>query len=98
MIGPHSEVKGRNEMPGRIIVNFETPNVRGESTPSPTISTWIGYSGTGRHPRLEGGKERSHRRRPVRGAFTSASGHVSSRVTRGAEDAPGRLHTATERD
>jgi predicted enzyme related to lactoylglutathione lyase len=30
MTGPHSEVKGRNEMPGRIIVNFETPDVQGE--------------------------------------------------------------------
>jgi len=30
MIGPHSEVKGRNEMPGRIILNFETPDVQGE--------------------------------------------------------------------
>jgi hypothetical protein len=30
MIGPHSEVHGRNEMPGRIILNFETPDVRGE--------------------------------------------------------------------
>jgi len=30
MIGPHSEVKGRSESPGRIIVNFETPDVKGE--------------------------------------------------------------------
>ena len=30
MIGPHSEVKGRNETPGRIILNFETPEVQGE--------------------------------------------------------------------
>ena len=30
MIGAHSEVKGRNEMPGRIILNFETPDVKGE--------------------------------------------------------------------
>ena len=30
MIGPHSEVKGPNEMPGRIMVNFETPDVKGE--------------------------------------------------------------------
>jgi predicted enzyme related to lactoylglutathione lyase len=30
MTGPHSEVKGRNEMPGRIIVNFETPDVKAE--------------------------------------------------------------------
>ena len=30
MIGPHSDVKGRNEMPGRIILNFETPDVKGE--------------------------------------------------------------------
>jgi predicted enzyme related to lactoylglutathione lyase len=30
MIGPHSEVKGRNEMPGRVILNFETPDVKGE--------------------------------------------------------------------
>ena len=30
MTGPHSEVKGRNEMPARIIVNFETPDVKGE--------------------------------------------------------------------
>ena len=30
MIGPHSEVKGSNEMPGRIMVNFETPDVEGE--------------------------------------------------------------------
>lgn len=30
MIGPHSEVKGRNEMPGRIIWNLETADVHGE--------------------------------------------------------------------
>jgi predicted enzyme related to lactoylglutathione lyase len=30
MIGPHSEVKGRNESPGRIITNFETPDVKEE--------------------------------------------------------------------
>ena len=30
MIGPHSEVRGRNESPGRIIINFETPDVRAE--------------------------------------------------------------------
>ena len=29
-IGFHSEVKGRNEMPGRIILNFETSDVSGE--------------------------------------------------------------------
>ena len=32
MIGPHSEVKGRNEMPGRIIVNFEAADVKKEFT------------------------------------------------------------------
>lgn len=30
MIGPHSEVKGTNESPGRIILNFETTDVHGE--------------------------------------------------------------------
>jgi len=30
MIGPHSEVKGRNESPGRIIFNFETSEVKEE--------------------------------------------------------------------
>jgi predicted enzyme related to lactoylglutathione lyase len=30
MIGAHSDVKGRNEVPGRIILNFETPDVQGE--------------------------------------------------------------------
>ncbi|MCA1832188.1 MAG: VOC family protein [Actinomycetota bacterium] len=30
MIGAHSEVKGRNEMPGRIILNFETTDVKKE--------------------------------------------------------------------
>lgn len=30
MIGPHSDVKGKNTMPGRIIWNFETPDVKGE--------------------------------------------------------------------
>lgn len=30
MIGPHSEVTGRNPQPGRIMVNFETPDVPGE--------------------------------------------------------------------
>lgn len=30
VIGPHTDVKGRNEMPGRIIFNFETPDVRSE--------------------------------------------------------------------
>jgi predicted enzyme related to lactoylglutathione lyase len=29
-VGPHSEVRGRNEAPGRIIWNVETPDVRGE--------------------------------------------------------------------
>ncbi len=29
-IGPHSEVKGRNEQPGRIMLNFETSDVNGE--------------------------------------------------------------------
>jgi len=30
LIGPHSEEKGRNDMPGRIMVNFETPDVKAE--------------------------------------------------------------------
>ena len=30
MIGAHSDVKGRNEMAARIMVNFETPDVKGE--------------------------------------------------------------------
>lgn len=30
MIGAHDQVKGRNETPARIIVNFETPDVQGE--------------------------------------------------------------------
>ena len=30
MVGPHSDVKGRNEMPARILVNFETKDVQGE--------------------------------------------------------------------
>ena len=30
MIGPHSEVKGRNEMPARIMVYFETTDVKSE--------------------------------------------------------------------
>ena len=29
-IGPHSEVKGRNEQPGRIMLNFSTPDVKAE--------------------------------------------------------------------
>lgn len=30
MFGPHDEVKGKNREPGRIIWNFETPDVKGE--------------------------------------------------------------------
>ena len=30
MIGAHSDVKGRNDMPGRIILNFETPDFDSE--------------------------------------------------------------------
>ena len=30
-IGPHSDVKGRSQQPGRIILNFTTPDVRGEA-------------------------------------------------------------------
>ncbi|HKY52439.1 MAG TPA: VOC family protein [Candidatus Limnocylindria bacterium] len=30
MIGPHSEVKGKNREPGRILWNIETPDVKGE--------------------------------------------------------------------
>lgn len=29
-VGPHSEVKGANSQPGRIIWNIETPDVKGE--------------------------------------------------------------------
>jgi len=29
-IGPHSEVTGRNQQPGRIMLNFETSDVRAE--------------------------------------------------------------------
>ena len=29
-VGPHDRVKGRNESPGRILWNLETPDVRGE--------------------------------------------------------------------
>lgn len=29
-VGPHSEVKGKNPQPGRILWNLETPDVRGE--------------------------------------------------------------------
>ncbi len=29
-IGPHSEVKGRNPQPGRIMLNFSTSDMRGE--------------------------------------------------------------------
>jgi predicted enzyme related to lactoylglutathione lyase len=30
VIGPHSEVHGKNDAPGRLIWNIETPDVRGE--------------------------------------------------------------------
>jgi predicted enzyme related to lactoylglutathione lyase len=30
MIGPHSEVKGQNNTPGRIMATFETDDVKGE--------------------------------------------------------------------
>jgi predicted enzyme related to lactoylglutathione lyase len=29
-VGPHSEVKGRNAEPGRVILNFETADVQGD--------------------------------------------------------------------
>lgn len=29
-IGPHSEVRGKNQQPGRIMVNLETPDVKSE--------------------------------------------------------------------
>lgn len=29
-VGPHSEVHGKNDAPGRLIWNIETPDVRGE--------------------------------------------------------------------
>lgn len=29
-VGPHSEVKGRSQQPGRIMLNFATPDVKGE--------------------------------------------------------------------
>jgi predicted enzyme related to lactoylglutathione lyase len=30
MVGPHDEVKGKNEHPGRIIWNIESPDVKGD--------------------------------------------------------------------
>jgi predicted enzyme related to lactoylglutathione lyase len=29
-IGPHSDVQGKNQQPGRVMLNFETSDVRGE--------------------------------------------------------------------
>jgi predicted enzyme related to lactoylglutathione lyase len=29
-VGPHDQVKGQNKEPGRVILNFETPDVKGE--------------------------------------------------------------------
>lgn len=29
-IGPHSEIKGKNQQPGRVMVNLETPDVKSE--------------------------------------------------------------------
>src|SRR5256714_5672209 len=29
-VGPHDQVKGKNETPGRVIWNIETPDVKGE--------------------------------------------------------------------
>ena len=29
-IGPHSDVSGKNQQPGRIMLNFSTPDVQGE--------------------------------------------------------------------
>ena len=29
-IGPHSDVRGKNQEPARIMLNFETPDVKGE--------------------------------------------------------------------
>jgi predicted enzyme related to lactoylglutathione lyase len=29
-VGPHSEVSGKNPQPGRLIVNIETPDVKGD--------------------------------------------------------------------
>ncbi|HWC10723.1 MAG TPA: VOC family protein [Acidimicrobiales bacterium] len=29
-IGPHSEVKGKSQQPGRVMLNFSTPDVKGE--------------------------------------------------------------------
>src|SRR3989344_9187812 len=30
IIGPHSEIKGQNPQPGRMLINFETADVAGE--------------------------------------------------------------------
>ena len=30
VIGPHSEVKGKNDQPGRLMLNFSTPDVKDE--------------------------------------------------------------------
>jgi len=30
VVGPHSEVTGANPQPGRIMINLETPDVKGE--------------------------------------------------------------------
>jgi len=30
VIGPHSEVRGKNQQPGRIMLNFSTSDVKGE--------------------------------------------------------------------
>ena len=29
-IGPHSDVKGKSQQPGRVMLNFSTPDVKGE--------------------------------------------------------------------
>ena len=41
MIGPHSEVKGPNATPGRIMINFETQDVRGEFVRLKTLGATV---------------------------------------------------------
>lgn len=41
MIGPHSEVKGRNDSPGRLMLSIETDDLKGEASRIKELGTEV---------------------------------------------------------
>jgi predicted enzyme related to lactoylglutathione lyase len=76
-VGPHSEVKGRNTQPGRILLNIESSDVKGDFAKLTAAGAKVAREPTGWR---DGRRTPGSRRWPTRMTTTSSSSARRSSV------------------